>query len=129
MQVRQAAEHVERSVVLPVGAYVLCIHFSGRGHVERKGWNLLQRKQQFTEALMQDQGHRVEQKWRLWIANFFRDRVTNGVTKGINNKIKLLKRMAYGLPNFAHLRARILLAFALKRSARDSYSELLAKTT
>jgi transposase len=51
------------------------------------------------------------QRWRLWILNFFRDRVTNGVTEGINTKIKLLKRLAYGLPNFSHIRARILLAF------------------
>ena len=51
------------------------------------------------------------QRWRPWILNFFRDRVTNGVTEGINTKIKLLKRVAYGLPNFAHIRARILLAF------------------
>lgn len=50
-------------------------------------------------------------RWQQWILNFFRDRVTNGVTEGINTKIKLLKRMAYGLPNFAHIRARILLAF------------------
>ena len=50
-------------------------------------------------------------RWRQGIVNFFRDRVTNGVTEGINTKIKLLKRMAYGFPNFAHIRARILLAF------------------
>jgi transposase len=52
------------------------------------------------------------QRWRPWIENFFRDRVTNGATEGMNTKIKLLKRVAYGLPNFAHIRARILLAFA-----------------
>jgi transposase len=51
-------------------------------------------------------------RWRPWILNFFRDRVTNGPTEGINNKIKLIKRIAYGLPNFAHIRARILMAFA-----------------
>jgi transposase len=51
-------------------------------------------------------------RWRQWILNFFRDRVTNGVTEGINNKIKFIKRIAYGLPNFAHIRALILMAFA-----------------
>jgi transposase len=51
------------------------------------------------------------QRWHPWILNVFRDRVTNGVTEGINTTIKLLKRLAYGLPNFAHIRARILLAF------------------
>jgi transposase len=49
-------------------------------------------------------------RWRPWLLHLFRDRVTNGVTEGINTTIKLLKRVAYGLPNFAHLRARILLA-------------------
>jgi transposase len=51
-------------------------------------------------------------RWRPWIRNFVRDRATNDVTEGINTTIKLLKRMAYDLPTFAHLRARILLAFA-----------------
>ena len=51
-------------------------------------------------------------RWWQWIVNFFRDRVTNGVTEGINNRIKLIKRSTYGLPNFAHIRARILMAFA-----------------
>jgi transposase len=50
-------------------------------------------------------------RWQPRILNFFRDRVTNGVTEGINTKIKVLKRVAYGLLNFAHIRARILLAF------------------
>jgi transposase len=56
-------------------------------------------------------------RWRPWIVNFFRDRVTNGVTEGINTTIKLIKRVAYGLPNFAHLRARILMAFAYEATA------------
>ena len=43
--------------------------------------------------------------------------LTNGVTEGINNKIKLLKRIAYGLPNFAHLRARILIEFTSELSS------------
>jgi hypothetical protein len=54
-------------------------------------------------------------RWRPWRVNFFYDRVTNGVTEGINTKIKLLKRMAYELSNFAHLRVRILMAFAQRQ--------------
>ena len=53
-------------------------------------------------------------RWRQGSENLFRDRVTNGVTAGINTKIKLLKRVAYGLPNFAHIRARLLLPFTLQ---------------
>lgn len=55
-------------------------------------------------------------RWRTWIVHFFRDRVTNGVTEGINTKSKLLKRIASGLPNFAHIRARILMEFASERA-------------
>jgi transposase len=54
----------------------------------------------------------IIRRWQPWILHFFCDRVTNGVTEGINTKIKLLKRIAYGLPNFAHIRARILMEFA-----------------
>jgi transposase len=51
------------------------------------------------------------QHWQQRMVNFFRDQVTNGVTEGINTKIKLLKRVAYELPNFAYIWAHILLAF------------------
>jgi transposase len=51
-------------------------------------------------------------RWQPWILSFFLERVTNGVTEGINTKSKLLKRIAYGLSSFVHLQARILLAFA-----------------
>ena len=63
-QVRQDAERVERSVVLPVCAYLLLIHLYGREQASSQGWSLFQLKQRFTEALMQEQGNRVEQKWR-----------------------------------------------------------------
>ncbi|WP_392450424.1 transposase [Staphylococcus massiliensis] len=35
--------------------------------------------------------------------------ITNGPIEGINNKIKLLKRNAYGYRNYANFRDRILL--------------------
>jgi hypothetical protein len=64
MQVSQDAERVERSVVLPVCAYLLLVHVYGRDQTVSQGWSLFQLKQRFTEALMQDQVNRVEQKWR-----------------------------------------------------------------
>ena len=64
MQVSQDAKRVERSVVLPVCAYLLLIHLYGREQAGSQGWSLFQLKQRCTEALMQDQGNRVEQKWR-----------------------------------------------------------------
>lgn len=67
MQVSQDAERVERSVVLPVCAYLLLVHVYGCEQAASKSWSLFQRKQQFTEELWQDQVHRVEQKWlRKW---------------------------------------------------------------
>ena len=35
--------------------------------------------------------------------------ISNGPIEGINNKIKVLKRVAYGFSNFSHFRDRILL--------------------
>jgi len=46
------------------------------------------------------------------ICNYFYNRLTSGVMEGINNKIKLIKRQAYGFTNFDHLRIRLLAAFA-----------------
>lgn len=67
MQVSQDADRVERSVVLPVCAYLLLVHLYGNEEGAHKDWSLFQLKQRFTEALMQDQMNRVEQKWlRKW---------------------------------------------------------------
>jgi hypothetical protein len=62
-QVSQDAERGERSVLLPVWAYLLLVHLYGYEQAERKDWSLFQLKQRFTEAMMQDQVKRVEQKW------------------------------------------------------------------
>lgn len=64
MQVSQDAERVERSVVLPVCAYLLLIHLYGRDQGTNQGWSLFQLKQRFTEMLMQDQVNRVERRWK-----------------------------------------------------------------
>jgi hypothetical protein len=67
MQVSQDAERVERSIVLPVCAYLLLVHLYGTEQGEHKDWSLFQLKQRFTEAFMQEQVKRVEQKWlRKW---------------------------------------------------------------
>ncbi len=34
--------------------------------------------------------------WKESVLNYFNDRVSNGIVEGINNKIKMIKRMAYG---------------------------------
>lgn len=38
--------------------------------------------------------------------------ISNGPTEGFNNKIKVLKRISYGVQNFKYFRNRILMAMA-----------------
>jgi len=47
-------------------------------------------------------------RWFNEVTNYFKYRVTNGYTEGMNNKIKLDKRIAYGYRNFENQRLRIL---------------------
>jgi len=48
--------------------------------------------------------------WRNEILNYFDYRVTNGFVEGKNNRIKVIKRMAYGYRNIDNLRRRIFLS-------------------
>lgn len=50
--------------------------------------------------------------WFTPITNSFFCPYTNGFTEGCNNKIKVLKRNAYGLKNFKRFRNRILFMFS-----------------
>ena len=43
-----------------------------------------------------------------FIENAFKYGITNGPTEGFNNKIKVMKRTAYGINNFERFRTRIL---------------------
>ena len=47
-------------------------------------------------------------RWFAPIVRYIRNRYTNGMTEGFNNKIKLIQRMAYGLRNEHNRRKRIL---------------------
>lgn len=49
--------------------------------------------------------------WFTSILNSFSTEYTNGFTEGCNNKIKVLKRNAYGYRNFERFRKRILYVF------------------
>lgn len=49
--------------------------------------------------------------WFGYIINGYRHKVTNGFTEGMNNNIKVLKRIGYGYRNFENFRKRILLCF------------------
>lgn len=46
--------------------------------------------------------------WLRPIANFAHQRLTNAATEGLNNVIRYVKRISYGLPKFEHLRLRVL---------------------
>jgi len=48
--------------------------------------------------------------WREEILNYFDYRITNGFVEGKNNRIKTIKRMAYGYRNMDNFRLRILAA-------------------
>ena len=50
--------------------------------------------------------------WMTGILNSFSNPVTNGFTEGCNNKIKVLKRIAFGYQNFHRFRNRILHIFS-----------------
>ena len=50
--------------------------------------------------------------WYKGIINSFTTTITNGFTEGCNNKIKVLKRNAYGYQNFKRFRNRILHIFS-----------------
>jgi transposase len=51
---------------------------------------------------------RAIHNWSKYILNSFDVPYTNGYTEGCNNKTKVLKRVCYGLRNFARFRSRIL---------------------
>nr|WP_230989129.1 transposase [Anaerocolumna chitinilytica] len=46
--------------------------------------------------------------WSQGILNAFKYKYTNGPTEGYNNKIKVLKRVSFGMKNFERFRTRII---------------------
>jgi transposase len=54
---------------------------------------------------------RVLRNWTQYILNAFDCKYTNGFTEGCNNKIKVLKRIAFGYRSFDNFRQRILMSF------------------
>jgi transposase len=52
------------------------------------------------------------QLWRAELLAYFDEPTTNGYAEGVINKVKVIKRRAYGLPSFDGFRERVLLACA-----------------
>ena len=48
------------------------------------------------------------QNWSKEILNSFEYPYTNGYIEGCNNRIKVLKRVSFGMPRFARFRRRIM---------------------
>lgn len=55
-----------------------------------------------------DSAFRAFNNWENEILNIFRTNLSNGFTEGCNNKIKVIKRNAFGVRNFERFRKRIL---------------------
>jgi len=47
-------------------------------------------------------------KTQAYIANYVRDYLSNAVTEGLNNLIRSIRRVAFGMTNFDNLRLRVL---------------------
>ncbi len=50
-------------------------------------------------------------RWLGEIIPYFKNRTTQGIVEGINNKLKLIKRKSFGFKNFHNFRSRSLLSF------------------
>ena len=48
-------------------------------------------------------------KHMKYIKNMFESNITNGLIEGLNNKIKSIKRTAFGYSNFSNFRKHILI--------------------
>ena len=62
--------------------------------------------------------------WLPYIANSFIDKkLSNGYTEGLNNKIKVIKRIGFGYKNFEFFRLRILYILNNKNFKKVSVSK------
>ena len=61
-------------------------------------------------------------RWRLEIYNTWQFKKSNSPTEGLNDSIKVLKRVAYGHQNFKNFRKRILLCFGPVKLVRKTIS-------
>jgi transposase len=50
--------------------------------------------------------------WQTELLAYFDEPTTNGYAEGVINKVKVIKRRAYGIPTFTAFRQRVLLACA-----------------
>ena len=84
------------------------IHYTDYEHAEEeiKGWIKIVREYNIKEMT---EAARTIENWLPYIVNSFIDeRFSNGFTEGLNNKIKVIKRVGFGYKNFSFFRLRIM---------------------
>ena len=62
--------------------------------------------------------------WRGYIQNSWKYKKSNGLSEGLNNRIKVIKRVAFGLHSFDSLRTRVLLTCGKLQLSKDLLSIL-----
>ncbi len=50
--------------------------------------------------------------WKETILNYFKNRITSSIVEGINNKVKVIKRLGFGFTNFTNFKYRIVMSFS-----------------
>lgn len=57
------------------------------------------------------------ESWRPYILNALRENVSNGFSEGMNNKIRVVQRMAYGYKDFDYFRLKVIQQFNFRHLA------------
>ena len=84
------------------------VNYSDYDHAEEKIKSWIEMVYDYSIPEMVEVANTIK-NWLPYIVNSFIDeRFSNGFTEGLNNKIKVIKRVAFGYKNFAFLRLRIL---------------------
>ena len=86
--------------------------------IEKKNFSLLNQILSNASVLISDYmktSIKSIKKYIEYIKNSFKYNYTNGILEGINNKIKVIKRIAFGYRSFYHFRNRILITQNLVR--------------
>ncbi len=63
---------------------------------------------QFTENPKWETFLKTLNNWKDQILNFVGSGISNAVTEGLNNLIRYIKRISFAIPNFEHMRLRVL---------------------
>ena len=76
-----------------------------QARAELRDWKRRARESKIPELL--DYVNMLDRR-RFGIKNFFKHRLTNGLSEGFNNVVKTIKNMAYGFHDWQYFRLKIL---------------------